>query len=91
MRGGVLAAALEPVAVAVHLQNVDVVGEPVQQRSGEALRTEDPRPLVEGQVGADQDGPALIALTEDLEEEFRAGGGQGHEAQLIYDQQAEAG
>ena len=26
-------------AVAVHLQDVDVVGEPVQQRAGEALRT----------------------------------------------------
>ena len=33
---GVLPAALEPVALAVHLQDVDVVSEPVQQRSGEA-------------------------------------------------------
>ena len=32
---GVLAAALEPVALAVHLQDMDVVGEPVQQCSGE--------------------------------------------------------
>ena len=34
---GVVAAALEPVALAVHLQDVDVVGEPVQQCSGEPL------------------------------------------------------
>ena len=32
-----LPAALEAVALAVHLQNVDVVGEPVQQRPGEVL------------------------------------------------------
>ena len=34
---GALPASLEAVAVAVHLQDVDVVGEPVQQRAGEAL------------------------------------------------------
>ena len=31
---GILAAALEPVTLAVHLQYVDMVGEPIQQRSG---------------------------------------------------------
>ena len=67
----VFPAALEPVAGAVHLQDVDVVGEPVQQGSDEALRTEDRGPLIEGEVGGDQDGPALVALAEDLEEQFR--------------------
>ena len=43
------AAALEAVALAVHLQDVHVVGEPVQHRSGEAFRAEDLGPLVEGQ------------------------------------------
>ena len=65
--GGVVAATLEAVAVTVHLEDVDVMGEPVQQRAGEAFRAED------------------------LEEEFRPGEGQGHEAQFINDQQAEAG
>ena len=45
----------EPVAVAVHLQDVDVMGEAVQQRSGEAFRPEHLGPLVEGEVGGDQD------------------------------------
>ena len=49
-RGG-FPAALEPVALAVHFQDVDVVGEPVQQRPGEPLRAEDLGPLVEGKVG----------------------------------------
>ena len=47
----VLAATPETVAVAIHLQDVDVVGEPVQQRAGQPLRSEDLGPLVEGQVG----------------------------------------
>ena len=33
----VLPAVLQPVALAIHLQDVDVVGEAVQQRSGETL------------------------------------------------------
>ncbi len=35
--GGVLPAVPEAVAVAVHLQDVDVVGETVQQRTGQAF------------------------------------------------------
>ena len=76
-------------AVAVHLQDVDVVGEPVQQRDGEALRTEYFGPFVEGEVGGDQDGAPLVALAEDFEEQFRPGGGQGDETQLIDGQRVE--
>ena len=89
--GGALPAVAEAVAVAVHLQDMDVVGEPVQQRAGEAFRTEHLGPLIERQVGGDQDGAPLVALAEDLEEEFRSGGGQGDEAQFVDDQQSEAG
>ena len=67
----------ETVAIAVHLQDVDVMGESVQQGSGQAFRAEDLDPLIEGQVGGDQDGAPLVALAEDLKEEFRAGGGTG--------------
>ena len=68
-------AALEAVALAVHLQDVDVVGESVQERASEALRSEDLGPLVEWEVGGDQDRSTLIALAEDLEEQFRTGAG----------------
>ena len=73
------------VAVAVHLQDVDVVSEPVQQRSGEPFRAEDLGPFVEGQIGGHHDGAPLVALAEDLEEQFRPGAGQGHEAYLVDD------
>ena len=65
--------------------------QPVQERPGEPLRSEDLGPLVEGEVRGDEDRPSLVALAEDLEEQFRLGGGQGDEAQLINDQQPEAG
>ena len=42
-----LPAVAEAVTVAVHLQDVDVVGELVQERAGEALRAEDLGPLIE--------------------------------------------
>ena len=68
----ILPASLEAVAVAVHLQDVDVVGEAVKQSAGEPLGSEDVGPLVEGEVGGDQDGAPFVALAEDLEEQFRA-------------------
>ena len=56
------------------------MSEAVQQSAGESLRAEDLSPLVEGQVGGDQDRPSLVSLTEDLEEELCAGLGEWDEA-----------
>ena len=47
-------ALLQPVALAVHLQNVDVVGKPVQQRAGQPFRAEDFGPFLEWQVAGHQ-------------------------------------
>ena len=88
-QGGGLPALLEAVALAVHLQDVDTVSEAIQQGAGESLRAEDLGPLVEGQVGGDQDRPSLVSLAEDLEEELRAGLGEWYEAQLVDDEQLE--
>ena len=91
LSSGSLTETWEAAAVAVHLQYTHVVGEAVQQRARQALRFDHLGPLIERQVGGDQDGAALVALGEDLEEQFRSGGGQGDEAQFVDDQQAEAG
>ena len=48
------AALLEAVAVAVHLQDVDVMGNAVEQSAGEAFRAEDLGPFLEGQVAGHQ-------------------------------------
>ena len=67
------------------------MSEAVQQGAGQPLRAEDLGPLVEGQVGGDQDRPSLVSLAEDLEEELRAGLGEWDEAKLVDDQQLESG
>jgi hypothetical protein len=77
---------LEAVAVAVHLQDVNVMGKAVEQCSGEPFRAEDLGPFLEGQVACHQCGGAFIALTEGLEEQLGAGLRQGDEAQLIDDE-----
>ena len=48
------------------------MSEAVQQGAGQSLRAEDLGPLVEGQVGGDQDRTPLVSLAEDLEEELSA-------------------
>ncbi len=49
--GGLARAALcEPIAVAVHLEDVDMVGEPVEQSAGQALGAKGLGPFFEGQI-----------------------------------------
>ena len=44
----------ETIAVAVHFQDMDVMGEPVEQRAGEPLGTEHAGPFVEREVRGDE-------------------------------------
>ena len=52
-------ALFETVAVAVHLQDMDMVGEPVEQCSGQTFGTEHLGPFVEGQIAGYQGGAAV--------------------------------
>ena len=45
---------LEPEAVAVHLEDVDVVGKAIEQRAGQPLGAEDAGPLVERPLRRDE-------------------------------------
>ena len=81
------AALLEAEAVAVHLEDMDVVGEAVEQRAGEPLRAEDLCPFGEGEVAGNHGGATFIALTEHFEEQLGAGLGERHEAEFIDDEQ----
>ena len=63
-------ALLEAVALAVHLQDVHVVREPVQQRAGQPLRAQHLGPLGEGQVTGHQRGGPFVALAEHFKEHF---------------------
>ena len=64
------AALTQPEALAVHFQNMDMVCQAVENGACEAFRSADLGPFVERQVGRDDDRAALVALGDDLEEQF---------------------
>src|SRR5882757_4552041 len=80
-------ALFRPIAVAVHFEDVDVVGQSVEQRTGQPLGPEHAGPLVERQIAGDDGGAALVALAEDLEQQLAAGRRQRDIAEFIDDQQ----
>ena len=90
-RGLTPAALVEPVALAIHLEDVDVVGEAIEERAGEALGAEHLGPFVERQIGGDQGRAPLVALAEHLEQQLGTGLGQRHEAEFVDDQKLVGG
>src|SRR5260370_1667956 len=66
-------AVFEPEAVAIHLEDVNVVGKAIEQRACKAFGGEHAGPLVEGQIAGDDNRAALVALAEDLEQQLGAG------------------
>ena len=55
-------ALFQPIAVAVHFQDVDVVREPVEQRAGEPFGGEHAGPFVKRQVAGDDGRTALVGV-----------------------------
>src|SRR6266699_264657 len=84
-------ALFEPIAVAVQFEDVDVVGQSVEQRTGQPLGPEHAGPLVERQIAGDDGGAALVALAEDLEQQLGAGCRKGYIAEFINDQRLVTG
>ena len=68
LAGSLLLTVLEAVAFPVHLEDVDVMGEPVQQGACQPFGSERFGPFVERQVAGDQRGAALVAAAENLEQ-----------------------
>ena len=54
----------EAVAFAIHLQDVDVMSETIEQCAGEPLGSEYGRPFVERQIGGVNDGEKLCQMSE---------------------------
>ena len=61
----------------------------MRRSSSAPVSRSDPKTSVYSSKGSDQDGASLVALAEDLEEEFCPGAGQWDEAQLVDDQQVQ--
>src|SRR6516164_5695176 len=67
-----LLALFEAIAIAVHLEDVDVVCQPIEQRAGQPLGPEPAGPLVKRQIAGDEGGAALVTLAEDLKQKLGA-------------------
>src|SRR5690606_4537458 len=90
--GSVLASAsAKPKALAPGRDDGGAVGEAIDERGGELLVSgEDLGPLAEGEIGRDDDGAALVARREEIEEELASGAIEGDEAELVDDEELEA-
>src|SRR6266545_5979598 len=82
---------LEAPGLAAGLDDVGAVGESVDDRLGEARVGEDLRPLAEGEVGGDDPRGALVALGDHLEDELGGAFREGEVAELIKDEELDAG
>ncbi len=58
----------EAVGLAVHFQDMDVVGQAVEGRAGEAFLAECGGPFVERQVRGDDGGAAFVTLADKFEQ-----------------------
>jgi hypothetical protein len=68
-----------------------MVGESIEERCGELLvASEDLDPFREGEVGRYEHAASLVALRDDIEEQLTTGAVEGHEAQLIKNQEVNA-
>ena len=77
----------EAVALAVHLEDVAVMGQAIQQSGRHAFALEDLPPFAERQVAGDQQAGPFVPVREDLEQQLSAGPAERQIAQLIADQQ----
>lgn len=75
------------VGLAVHLEGVDAICEPVEECAGETIFSECGFPLVRGQVRGDDGRAALVALPHQFEEQLDPSLREGHEAEFVDDQQ----
>ena len=81
---GVLA---HPVAAAADVDDMAVMQQPVDERSGHDLVAQNLAPLLEAFIGGQHSGCALIAPVDELEEEHGAGLTDRQVADLVDDQE----
>ena len=87
----IVVAALEAPAVVAGLDDVAVVGQPIEQRGGHLGVAEDGGPFAEGEIGGDDDRGALVEPADEVEQELAAGLGEGQIAEFVENDEVEAG
>lgn len=81
----------ETVAGSVGLNDVDSVGNTVEEGAGEPFASKDLRPVLEGKIGRKDDTLAFIGPAEDFKEKFGPGLGKWNIAELVKDEKMVAG
>lgn len=79
----IVVAAFEAPAVIAGLDDVTVMGQPIEQRGGHFGVAEHARPFAEGEIGGHDDGGALIEPADEVEEKLATGLGEGQIAEFI--------
>ena len=74
------------IAAALKDEDLDVVGESVDEGDGARGIGEDGVPVLEGQVGGDEQGAVLVAAADELEEEVGGASVVGEVSELVADE-----
>ena len=87
----IVGSVLEAPAVVAGLDDVAVVGQPIEQRGGHLGVAEHGWPFTEGEVGGDDDRGALVEPADQVEQELTAGLSERQIAEFIEDDEVDAG
>jgi len=77
----------EPGAVTVHLEDMDVMREAVEERAGEPLEPNTDVHSSNGRLLVNQRAASFVALAEDLEQQLGPSRRERHIAEFVYDQE----
>jgi hypothetical protein len=81
----------EAPAIVACLDDIAVMGEPIEQCSGHLGITEDAGRFGEGQVGRDDDRGALVEPADQMEQQLTTGLGERQIAELVEDEEVDTG
>ena len=87
----IVASAFEAPTLVACLDDIAVVGQPIEQCGGHLGVAEYARPFTEGQIGGDDDGGAFIEPADEVEEELTAGLSEWQIAEFVEDDEVHAG
>jgi len=87
----IVLSAFKAPAVVAGLDDVTVMGQPVEQRGRHFGIAEHARPFAEGEIGGDDDGGALVEPADEVEQELAAGLCEGKIAEFVENDEVHAG
>jgi hypothetical protein len=87
----IVPSAFEAPTLVACLDDIAVVGQPIEQCGGHLGVAEYARPFTEGQIGGDDDGGAFIEPADEVEEELTAGLSEWQIAEFVEDDEVHAG